>query len=270
MSFITSGTVASLLYLIAAIGLGRLLAQGISCFNHPRNGLKLIGATGLLFHTHLLFVLVVEQWVNLGFFHALSITSWLLVLLLELTWLFRPVGNLGIIIFPVATVMVLLQIINPEAIRHTASTALDTHILLSMLAYSLLGVAALQAILLAVQEQHLRNKQPGGFIRALPPMIEVEHLMFQLIRAGLVMLTFALLSAIPLVEDMVAQQRAHTAILSIISWAAFAALLWGRHKHGWRGRTAVRWTLSGFVVLFLGYFGSRFVVEILIGTPAGG
>ncbi len=270
MSFTTSGMVASLLYLIAAIGLGRLLAQGISCFDHHRNGLKLIGAAGILFHTHLLTILVVEQWVNLGFFHALSITSWLLVLLLEITWIFRPVGNLGIIIFPVATVTVLLQIANPEAVRHAASTALDAHILLSMLAYSLLGVAALQAILLAIQEKHLRNKQPGGFIRALPPMIEVEHLMFQLIRAGLVMLTLALLSAIPLVEDMFAQQRAHTALLSIISWMVFAALLWGRRRHGWRGRTAVRWTLSGFAALFLGYFGSRFVVEILLSTATGG
>lgn len=270
MDFVTTGIIASLLYLVAAVGLGRMLTQGISCFDHPRNGLKILGAIGFLFHTDVLFQLVVAQWVNLGFFHALSITSWLLVLLLEITWLIRPVGNLGIIIFPISAVMVLLQITNPDAVIHTASTALDTHILLSMLAYSLLGIAALQAILLAVQEQHLRNKQPGGFIRALPPMADVEHLMFQLIRAGLLMLTLALFSAIPLVEDMVAQQRAHTALLSIVSWIIFAALLWGRKQYGWRGRTAVRWTISGFVILFLAYFGSRFVVEILIGIPPSG
>ncbi len=269
MSFTITGTVAILLYLVAATGLGRLLTQGISCHDHPRNGLKLLGGLGFLFHTHVLFLLVVEQWVNLGFFHALSITSWLLVLMLEITWLFRPAGNLGVIIFPVAAAMVALQLMNPEAVQHTASIALDTHILLSMVSYSLLGVAALQAILLAIQERHLRNKQPGGFIRALPPMVEVEHLMFQLIRAGLLLLTLALFSAIPLVEDMVEQQRAHTAVLSIISWLVFAALLWGRHRHGWRGRVAVRWTLIGFGVLFLAYFGSRFVVEILIGLPTG-
>ncbi len=270
MSYTVSGSIAILLYLAAAVGLGRLLTQGISCFDHPRNGMKLIGAGALLFHTHLLFVLVVEQWVNLGFFHALSIAGWLLVLVLLLTWISRPVGNLGVVIFPVAAMMVLLQLTNPEAVYRTASTDLDTHILLSMLAYSLLGVAALQAILLAIQERHLRNKQPGGFIRALPPMVEVEHLMFQLIRAGLLMLTLALFSAVPLVEDIVVQQRAHTAILSIISWLVFAALLWGRSRHGWRGRIAVRWTLAGFFVLFLGYFGSRFVVEVLIGLPTAG
>lgn len=268
MSYTLSGSIAIVLYLVAAAGLGRLLTQGVSCFDHPRNELKLIGAVGLLLHTHVLYALVVEQWVTLGFFHALSITGWLLVLLLELTWLLRPIGNLGIIIFPIAAVTLLLQMANPESTRLTASSELDSHILLSMVAYSLLAVAALQAILLAVQERHLRNKQPGGFIRALPPMMEVEHLMFQLVRAGLLVLTLALFSAIPLVEDIVAQQRAHTAVLSIISWLIFAALLWGRHMYGWRGRTAVRWTLIGFSVLFLSYFGSRFVVEFLVATPA--
>lgn len=269
MSYTVSGSIAIILYLAAAFGLGRLLTQGISCFDHPRNGIKLLGAAGLLLHTHLLYALVVEQWISLGFFHALSITGWLLVLLLLLTWIFRPVGNLGIIIFPITAVTVLLQMLYPETIQQTASSELDSHILISMVAYSLLAVAALQAILLAVQERHLRNKQPGGFIRALPPMLEVEHLMFQLVRAGLLMLTLAIFSAVPLVDDIIAQQRAHTAVLSIISWLIFAALLWGRHQHGWRGRTAVRWTLTGFGVLFLSYFGSRFVVEFLIATPAG-
>ncbi len=267
MSYTFTGSIAIILYLVAAAGLGRLLMQGVSCFDHPRNGLKLTGAIGLLFHTHVLYALVVEQWVTLGFFHALSITGWLLVLLLELTWLLRPVGNLGIIIFPITAITVLLQVLYPESIQKGASTALDSHILLAMVAYSLLAVAALQAILLAVQERHLRNKQPGGFIRALPPMLEVEHLMFQLVRAGLLGLTLAIISAIPLVDDIIAQQRAHTAVLSIASWFIFAALLWGRHQYGWRGRIAVRWTLIGFGVLFLSYFGSRFVVEFLVTAP---
>ncbi|MBT3197493.1 MAG: cytochrome c biogenesis protein CcsA, partial [Gammaproteobacteria bacterium] len=207
MSFLVSGGIAVLCYLAAAAGLGRLLLNGVSCTDHPRNGMKLLGIVGLLFHSHVLVVLVLEQWISLSFFHALSITSWMLILLLELAWLMRPVGNLGVVIFPVAALMVALQILNPEAIQRSASSSLDTHILLSMLAYSLLTVAAIQAILLASQERHLRNKQPGGFMRALPPMVEMEHLMFQLIRAGLLMLTLAIFSAYPLIENLIEQQR---------------------------------------------------------------
>ena len=49
------------------------------------------------------------------------------------------------------------------------------------------------------------------------------------------------------------------------SWGIFAALLLGRRVYGWRGRIALRWTLTGFMVLLLAYIGSRFVAEVLLG-----
>jgi ABC-type uncharacterized transport system permease subunit len=42
-------------------------------------------------------------------------------------------------------------------------------------------------------------------------------------------------------------------------------LLFGRYRYGWRGRTALRWTLAGFLLLVLAYIGSRFVLEVLLG-----
>jgi ABC-type uncharacterized transport system permease subunit len=56
----------------------------------------------------------------------------------------------------------------------------------------------------------------------------------------------------------------HKTILSILAWILFAVLLWGRWKFGWRGQTAVRWTLGGFGFLILAYLGSKFVQEILL------
>jgi ABC-type uncharacterized transport system permease subunit len=44
----------------------------------------------------------------------------------------------------------------------------------------------------------------------------------------------------------------------------FGWLLIGRWRYGWRGRTALRWTVSGFVALMLAYPGSRFVLEVLL------
>jgi ABC-type uncharacterized transport system permease subunit len=54
-------------------------------------------------------------------------------------------------------------------------------------------------------------------------------------------------------------------VLSLIAWAVFATLLWGHWKFGWRGRTAIRWTLGGFVFLMLAYFGSKMVLELMLG-----
>ena len=39
-----------------------------------------------------------------------------------------------------------------------------------------------------------------------------------------------------------------------------------RHRLGWRGRTAIRWTLSGFFLLVLAYFGSKVVLEVILGA----
>ena len=58
---------------------------------------------------------------------------------------------------------------------------------------------------------------------------------------------------------------AHKMVFALLSWGVFGALLTGRAVFGWRGRTALRWTFIGFVMLLLAYIGSRFVVEVLLG-----
>jgi ABC-type uncharacterized transport system permease subunit len=50
----------------------------------------------------------------------------------------------------------------------------------------------------------------------------------------------------------------------MMSWGLFGALLAGRRWRGWRGRTALRFFLGGFVALLLGYVGSRFVLEVVL------
>jgi ABC-type uncharacterized transport system permease subunit len=58
-------------------------------------------------------------------------------------------------------------------------------------------------------------------------------------------------------------------VLSILAWLIFAVLLAGRWRYGWRGKRAVHWTLVGFAVLALAYFGSKLVLEALLGRQWG-
>jgi len=51
---------------------------------------------------------------------------------------------------------------------------------------------------------------------------------------------------------------------AILSWLIFGGLLAGHFVRGWRGRTAVRWTLAGFTMLLLAYVGSKFVLEVVL------
>jgi ABC-type uncharacterized transport system permease subunit len=94
----------------------------------------------------------------------------------------------------------------------------------------------------------------------------MEVLLFEMIALGFVLLTLALLSGFSFLDNMFEQRLAHKTLLSIAAWVVFGTLLWGRYRFGWRGQKALTWTLVGFVVLMLAYFGSKFVVELLLGS----
>lgn len=228
-----------------------------------------LGIVGVILHGSLLYQSVIsEGGLNFSFFGASSLIAWTTVLLLMLSALNKPVENLGIALLPVAALTIALDMHFPaeHLLASDSSWELRVHVLISLLAYSLLAMASVQAILLAIQDYHLRHRHPGGFIRALPPLQTMEALLFEMIGLGFILLTVALLSGFVFLEDLFAQHLVHKTILSIAAWAVFGTLLWGRHRSGWRGQKALNWTLSGFVVLMLAYFGSKFVLEIVIST----
>ncbi len=265
MNIALPGVIAALLYLLTAALLARNLMRGAEANPRLQRGLIAPAALAWLLHAAVLDQLVLSPWITLGFFHALSASGWLLVTLVLLARRGRTLDPIGIVLYPVVSLTLLLELRFPEPVNaHAASAALDSHILFSMLAYSLLGIAALLALLLLIQDRQLRNKHPGGFMRALPPLAQVETLMFRALRLGFLLLSIALLSGFIFIEDLFAQHLAHKTVFSILSWLLFASLLWGHLRHGWRGRLAVRWLLGGYSALLLGYFGSKFVLEVLL------
>jgi ABC-type uncharacterized transport system permease subunit len=155
-----------------------------------------------------------------------------------------------------------------------ASLEFRVHVVLAMLAYSLFTIAILHALLMALLERRLHGSPAGpgaamlqGSLGALPPLLTLERLLFRMIAAAFVLLTCTLATGIAFSESLFgrALQFDHKTLFALLSWATFAALLAGRYLYGWRGRTALRWTLSGFVLLLLAYVGSRFVLEVVLG-----
>lgn len=203
---------------------------------------------------------------DIRFYHVLSLVAWLVSVLLIISVMSMQVECLGIIVFPFAALMLALNLLPSEAhiLAYHMKSGILVHILFSIMAYSLLSIAAVQALLLYIQDNHLHNKHPGGFVRTLPPLETMEILLFRIIGIGFITLSIALLSGIIYLENMFAQHIVHKTILSLIAWLLFAVLLWGRWQFGWRGRTAIRWTYSGFILLMLAYFGSKFVIELIL------
>ena len=200
---------------------------------------------------------------SLPLFTALAATSLTIVFLLILLCLRRPADYLGIAVYPIAALTLLFS--------HTQSGnsdlvggAIQIHVFLSLVAYAVLALAAAQALLVSIQRRYLSKHKPGGFIRALPALDRTEGLLFTLLIAGFALLSLSLISGFFYLEDMFAQSLAHKTVLSCLGWLIFAILLFGRWQFGWRGKKAVHWTLAGFALLVLAYFGSKIVLEIIL------
>lgn len=221
----------------------------------------------VLFHFGYIFSLFIQQQnLNFSLFNTASIISSVVALLLLLATLTKSVDKLGLAIFPIAIATFLATLFFPvqEQFIQINSWQMSTHILSSIVAFSLLNIAALQAILLAFQEQQLRTHPPKRFFKSLPPLETMESLLFQMIAAGLLFLTISLTTGFIFIEDLFAQHLAHKTLLAIVAWITFSSLLIGRVNYGWRGQTAVKWTLSGFFLLLLAYFGSKLVLELIL------
>jgi ABC-type uncharacterized transport system permease subunit len=215
-----------------------------------------VGVYGLSIHQH---------GFQLGFFAVSSLIFWVINLIVLLSSLKKPLHNLFIMLFPLSAVSVAASMIGHTDKPDTMlSFTLAGHVLLSILAYSLLTIATLQALLLAYQNHQLKHRQAAGIIRLLPPLQTMESLLFELLWGGQIILTLSILTGIVFLDDIFAQRLAHKTVFSILAWVIYAVLLWGRHALGWRGYTAIRWTLVGFSMLMLAYFGSKLVLEILL------
>ncbi|MDD4914375.1 MAG: cytochrome c biogenesis protein CcsA [Methylococcales bacterium] len=223
--------------------------------------------TGGCLHAVYLFLMFQQhEDFNFSFFNAAALVALFIVLILLFAALDKPVEKLGVAIFPLAAILLVLDMYFPEKSHPLVAHnwQMSVHILSSIIAFSLLNIAALQAILLAIQEQQLRRHQPRRLMLVLPPLQAMEILLFQMIAVGLFFLTVSLLSGFIFIEDLFAQHLVHKTVLSIIAWLIFSALLTGRLRYGWRGSVAIHWTLAGFLLLLLAYFGSKLVLELIL------
>ncbi|WP_114239213.1 inner membrane protein YpjD [Dyella sp. C9] len=202
---------------------------------------------------------------DLHFFAALSLVACVVSALTLVVNIWRPVAALGGIVFPLSALLLGVDtFLAPATAPQPLEWQIKLHVTVALLAFGVLSIAAVLAILLAVQERALRHRQLGPWLRALPPLTLTETLLFRLIGAGFVLLTLTLLTGILFVDNLFGQHLVHKTVLSIIAWLVFGALLYGRWRHGWRGRSAVNLTLIGMGVLLLAFFGTKLVLELIL------
>lgn len=251
---------AIILYLSTA---GYQLGYLFDIYKKPQRKL-LIGAGLLAVLCHSLTLLSAA--IDFGFFNIASLIFWFISLLVILSTLKRPTDNLLVALFPLAAIAILTARLNdaPHNLNQDYDVGLLLHIISSILAYSILTIASMQALALSLQDYQLKHHRLKGLLNKLPPLQTMENMLFELLWLGVGLLTLSILSGLIFLEDIFAQHLAHKSALTIAAWCIFSTLLWGHKQLGWRSQTAVKWTLVGFTALMLGYFGSKFVLELLL------
>lgn len=238
----------------------------------PRRLVWMAGLAAVALHgVDALTAILTAQGVDLGFFRVSSLIFWMICVIALGASLRRPLDTMLACLFPLAAVVVATALLvpGPSVPLSRTSPGMAAHVLLSILAYSLLTLAALQALTLALLQYRLKHHQLRGIIQVLPPLQTMESMLFELIWVGVILLSLSIVTGFVYIDNLFAQHLAHKTVLSIAAWVFFVVLLTGHHALGWRSYTAVRWTLAGFALLMLGYFGSKLVLELILHQPMG-
>jgi ABC-type uncharacterized transport system permease subunit len=261
-----ASALASLFYCLSAFLIFKQLGKQLDSAQKQRRVALALAVVAMLLQAAALNVLIIQPTgLNLGFFASFSLIAWLISIQILLSSLYRRIESLGIVVFPISGLSCLVASLHfADHLITTSNQAVQGHIMVSIIAYSLITLGAFQAGLLAYQDHSIRQHHPGGFIRFLPPLHDMETLLFQFLSFGFVCLSASLLTGFIYLEDIFAQHLVHKTVLSIVGWVILATLLFGRLRFGWRGKTAIRWTLAAFAFLMLAFFGSKLVLEFIL------
>ncbi len=231
-----------------------------------------LGVFAVALHAALLWTdLSQKPSLSLTIAESASLIGWPIgAMALALSWLRPRFAAIGAVLMVLAGIVAVGTAQGPHGNDlQQDNWEIAAHIVLSVIAYALLTIAVAFALALGLLDRRLRTRKPLGWMKMLPSVEALEAGTFQALVAGFAVLTLALFSGFIFVEDLFAQHLIHKTVLSCLAWVVFAVLLFGRWQFGWRGRTAASWTVSGFALLALAYFGSKIVLEAILGKHWG-
>ncbi len=235
-----------------------------------RSAAQILLAIALPLHAIAIYQAIVRpDGLDFAFANALSLVAGLTVLVAWLTGVLRTLPRVAAVILPVAAVCALLPPVASSSHRIAFANEpwAAAHIAVALIAYALFVVVAMQALVMTGLEKRLHRGLPDTASRGVPPLLTLERYMFRLLAVGFVLLTLTLVSGFVFSEQLFGTPVTftHKNVFSVAGWLTFAALLFGRWRYGWRGRTALKWILGGTALLVLGYLGSKFVSEMILG-----
>lgn len=246
-------------YLMAMLGMAYFIKGKLVRNNFVV--VSVIAWVAVVLHALMLSQAIVgDSGINIGASNAFSLT--ILATLMIILPNARRHPDISIVLFGFAiTSLIVSESYNSQLALGSASPLLSLHIILSIVAYAVLMLVGIQAAIIVIRHKNLK-KQTGYFYSHLPPLMNMEKWLFQLMLIGAVLLALSLITAIPFASDWFTRRFFHRSVLSIISLIIFTTLLFLHHFKGLRGKPAARFALMAFIVLLIGVSGSRVIQEL--------
>jgi ABC-type uncharacterized transport system permease subunit len=256
------------LYLLAGV----LAARNPDSSSHGLSASRIALLAALMLNAYAIRQAYTSNELDFGVSSGLYWITAIVALVYFLSTLILPIRRVGKFLLPTCGACLLIGLIIAPGlvtsipVEYHSNAAFTSHILVSVFAYAVFALASFQALLLTKQETKLIHADKASILDKLPPLQTMETILFRLIIVGFVLLTATLVSGAIFSQSIFGRPFSftHHIVLASMAWLVFAILLWGRYQRGWRGRQAARWTLAGFSLLVLGYFGTK-IAQVLIG-----
>lgn len=228
-----------------------------------------VGLIGWCTHTGaLLLPAWQEGFLSFNLLNALSICIWMMISVLLISNLNKPLYNLFAFFMPMSSIVLIVGLFLPATpVDSGHSGGLLMHVFMALLAYSILAIATMQAVLVSFQNHHLHaHRVDSRLFKVLPPLQTMERLMFEWLYVGFGLLTVAMITGAFFLEDPWAQHVAYKSILTVIAWIFYAYLIFAHIKLGVRGPRASHLIYLGFSLLVVAFIGSKWFFEYVLAS----
>jgi len=175
------------------------------------------------------------------------------------------IRGLGLLLLPATAIPLLIIPLLPanesEQWIHTSSLLESGHLLISLLAYAILTLAAIHAVMHLLLDRALKQKRISPVIQAMPSLFEIEVHLFAQVRWATALLAIGILTGLTWqwVEFHHFALLSHKVLLALFSFAVLILLLSKRKKAGWHGRRASHMVIAAYALLLLAYFGAKLI-----------
>ena len=252
---------------VLTAGAAALLWRGVR--NHDQvgvNTLITLLTAAMLINVYALFRL--EPITDWGLDFRLSAAAAICVLIVQYVYVLgllrHGIHGLGLFLLPATALPLLAVPLLPDEpiLRIQASSMFETaHLLFSLLAYAMLTLAALHAVMHLLLDRALKRKKIGPIVQAMPSLHEIESHMYAQVGSATAILTLGILSGLVWQWEAFGHFHflSHKVILGMFSWAVLVALLMMRRRTGWQTRRAAWMAISAYLLLLLSYFGVRVI-----------